>query len=88
MENKIICNIQPFLMNQKIFVVREGKVTEVTSTFDNLPKDIAFYADTLKIYNIVLKRNGFLGPADDIRDDILKIMSTEYNNNSTFIAIE
>lgn len=87
MEKKLVCKIQPFIMQQTIFIIQGRDLREVSSTLDTLAKDMAFYANSLNINNILLKKNGYLA-VENIKENIIKIMAEKYNNNLISIIIE
>lgn len=79
MEDRIIVDIDPFILNQKINVIQNNEITEYSAAVDELPDTLCNLAKQNNINHIDLKGN---------TSYLLKIKNDIINNKFEYQSLE
>lgn len=84
--SKIVCKIEMFDLNQKIFLSNNGELTPIAdATIENLPSVLTDISWQSEIPKIVLYGNKFY--AQQVSENTLKFAKTKYGINNLEIEV-
>ena len=88
MQNRIICAVHPFVMEQKINIYKDGENHMISTTLSNLGKEVMKLCYANNIYDVVVKVTSCPTDfAETIQEEILEEEINAYSMNKINVEV-